>query len=164
MPNTTWLAGQRITADALNDMLPSSVQATTASFSVPNHPSTYTAVSWSAAAPIYPASMWVIGAPTRLVAPTAGTYIVHGGATWPGTLSTADARGEIRLTGSGTGATTARVQTQRGSTGGIASVCSGVVIFTAAGQYAELVLNQNSGVAVVITATFGLTRVSYATT
>lgn len=164
MTNTLWTAGQTIRASYLNDMWPSSVQATTASFAVPNHASNYTAVSWSAAAPIYPATMWVIGAPTRLVAPTAGTYVVHGGATWPGTLSTADARGEIRLNGSGTAATTAKVQTQRGSTGAQQSTISGVLIFTAAAQYAELVFNQNSGVSVSIAATFGMTRVSYATT
>jgi hypothetical protein len=161
--NTTWLAGQTITAAALNDMFPSSVQVVTASFAVPSHASNYTAVTWTSAAPAYPASMWVAGTPTRLIAPTAGTFLVHGGATWPGGLSTADARGEIRLTGSGTASTTARVQTQRGSNGGIASVLSGVVIFTAAGQYAELFFNQNSGGSLNITATFGMTRVSYAT-
>lgn len=164
MANTSWTAGQKITASALNDMWPSTVQATTASFAVPSHASNYTAVSWSAAAPIYPSSMWVIGAPTRLVAPTEGTYLVHGGVTWPGTLSTTDARGEIRFNGSGTAVTTARVQTQRGSTGAQASTISGVVIFTAAAQYAELVFNQNSGVSVSIAGTFGMTRISYATT
>ncbi|MCY0930779.1 hypothetical protein OTB20_32240 [Streptomyces sp. H27-H1] len=164
MANTTWYAGQRLTADALNDMWPSSVQATTASFSVPTAPSAYTAVPFTAAAPIYPSTMWLIGAPTRLVAPTEGTYVVHGGITWPGTLSTADARGEIRFNGSGTAVTTARVQTQRGSTGGMGATMSGTVIFTAAAQYIELYVNQNSGVSVVITAAFGMTRISYATT
>lgn len=164
MPNTSWTAGQRITASALNDMFPSSVQAVTAGFSLTNHISTYFAVSWTSAAPIYPSSMWTVGQPTRLVAPSAGTYVVHGGITWIGTLSTADARGEIRLNGSGTAVSTARVQTQRGSNGGQASTMSGVVIFTAAGQYAELYLNQNSGSNFSVSATFGMTRVSYATT
>lgn len=164
MTNTVWAAGQRITAAALNDMWPSSAQVVASGFSVPSHASNYTAVTWASAAMAYPSSMWASGNPTRLIAPTAGTYIVHGGITWPGTLSTADARGELRLNGSGTAATTARVQTQRGSTGNFGATLSGTLIFTAAGQYVELYFNQASGVAVSIAATLGMTRASYATT
>lgn len=163
MTTTSWTSGQRLTASALNDLFATTVQAVATSFAVPSHASTYYTVSFASAAPITPSTMWLVGAPTRLVAPTPGTYAVHGGVTWPGTLSTADGRGELRFNGSGSAVATARVQTQRGSTGGQGATISGVVIFTAADQYVELVLNQNSGVSVSVAATLGLSRVSYAT-
>lgn len=163
MPNTVWFAGQRITADALNDLFPSSVQVVAPSFSQPSHASNYTVFTWASVSSATSASMWSAGTPTRLIAPTAGTYIVHGGITWPGGLSTQDARGEFRLNGSGVASTTARMATQRGSVGACQSVCSGVVVFTAAEQYVELFLNQNSGGSLSLSATLGMTRVSYAT-
>lgn len=163
MTNTTWLAGQKITASALNDLFPSSVQVINLGYSQPSHASNYTALSWASVSSATSASMWSASTPTRLIAPTAGTYLVHGGITWPGGLAAQDARGEFRLNGSGTASTTARMATQRGSVGACQSVCSGVVVFTAAAQYVELYLNQNSGGALSLSATLGMTRMSYAT-
>ncbi len=155
-------AGQRITAGALNDLIPPSVQAVNSSFSLASAASAYTAAAYTGEASINVASMWTIGQPTRLVGPTAGTYQVHGFVVWPGALGTADGRGEFRVNGSATAAPTARLGVERGSTGNAASVASGTVVFTAAGQYVELYLNQNSGATTSLIVSMGITRVSSA--
>lgn len=163
MPNTIWLAGQRITADALNDMFLSGVQVLNSSFSLASSSSVYTAVSFSSILSATDTSMWSISNPTRLVAPHAGTFNVHGYVVWPGTLSSADGRAELRISGSGTAATGGRLNMTRGSAGNGAAVLSGQVIFTAAAQYVELVANQNSGSSNSLTVAFGMTRAHYST-
>ncbi|MEU9415151.1 hypothetical protein [Streptomyces sp. NPDC048272] len=108
--------------------------------------------------------MYSSGQPTRLVMPLAGTYVLDGYIIWPGTLSTAEGRGELRLNGSGTAATTARVNITKGSVGNAPAAISGRVIATAPGQYLELFGNQASGSSVSLTVALGITRVSASTT
>ncbi|MFI9005108.1 hypothetical protein [Streptomyces sp. NPDC053541] len=163
MPQTSWAAGQRITAGGLNDLIPPSIQLVQPSTSIPVGANTYTPVPFASVAQTNTPSMWSAGQPTRLVAPYAGTFLLHGFIGWPGTLGTADARGEFRTNGSATPIATAKCGTQRGSTGNMASTLSGVVIFTAAAQYVELYLNHAAAGAVAISATLGMTRVSFAT-
>ncbi|MFE5912094.1 hypothetical protein ACFQ6B_23835 [Streptomyces wedmorensis] len=162
MPVTQYYAGQRITADGLNDLIPPSLQLSRTSAAIASSPTTYTAVSFDTVASQNTASMWSVGQPTRIIAPYPGTFQIHGGITWPATLSTADGRAEVRFNGTGVPAPTSRCGTQRGSTGNMQSTFSGVVVFTAAGQYVEVFANQNSGVSINIAVTFGLTRVSFA--
>ncbi|MEU9861337.1 hypothetical protein AB0D99_10695 [Streptomyces sp. NPDC047971] len=169
----TWVVGEVVTAAMMNaeirDQMTGLVgilcctQVVATAFSLPSHASNYTAISWASIASSNDTSMWNSGQATRLVAPRAGTYIIHGGITWPGTLSTNDARTEIRANGSGTVLSTAKSGTQRGSTGNMQSTFSGVAIFTAASQYIEVFCNQNSGSSLSLPATFGMTCVSQAT-
>jgi hypothetical protein len=163
VPNTIWLAGQRITADALNDMFLSGVQVLNSAFSLASSASVYTAISFSSILGASDTSMWSISNPTRLVAPHAGTFNIHGHVVWPGTLAAADGRAELRISGSGTAAPGARLNITRGSAGNAAAALSGQVIFTAAGQYVELVANQNSGVSTSLIASLGMTRAHYST-
>jgi hypothetical protein len=108
--------------------------------------------------------MWSSGNPTRLVAPTAGTYAVTGSIIWPGTLGSADGRAELRLNGSGVESNTARFSIARGSVGNAPAVASGTVIFTAANQYLEVYANQNSGTNMVgtLAVALGMSRISNA--
>lgn len=162
MPQTSWPAGGRITASGLNDMIPPSLQLSRGSAAIATSPTTYTAVSFDTVASQNLASLWSNSQPTRIVAPYPGTFQIHGGITWPATLGTADGRAEVRFNGTGTPVATSRCGTQRGSTGNMQSTFSGVVVFTAAGQYVEIFANQNSGVSINIAVTFGMTRVSFA--
>lgn len=169
----TWVVGEVVTAAYMNaeirDQFTGMVgilcatQLLAPSFSLPSHASNYTAVTWASIASSNDTSMWSSGQATRLVAPRAGTYILHGGITWPGTLGSADGRAELRVNGGGTAITTAKCGTQRGSAGNMQSTISGVAVFTAAGQYIEIHANQNSGSAVSLAATFGMTCISQAT-
>lgn len=159
MPDPVVQPGQTITADAINSLVAPHVQVYNPSFSIPNGSSTYTACSFSSALSSNTASMWAIGQPTRLIAPTAGVYLLHGGLIWTGALGTADGRGEIRPNGLSTPATGARVGTQRGSGGNMQSTVSGSVVL-AAGGYIELYLNTQAAVSVAVAATLGITRVS----
>ncbi|WP_329114428.1 hypothetical protein [Streptomyces sp. NBC_01353] len=169
----TWVVGEVVTAAYMNaeirDQMTGlvgifcSTQVIATAFSLPSHASNYTAISWASIASSNDTSMWSSGAATRLVAPRAGTYILHGGITWPGTLGANDARTELRINGGGSTITTAKAGTQRGSTGNMQSTISGVAVFTAASQYIELVCNQNSGGSISLAATFGMTCVSQAT-
>ncbi|OLZ72578.1 hypothetical protein AVW11_04080 [Streptomyces amritsarensis] len=169
----TWVVGEVVTAAYMNAEIRDQftplvglfacTQVVNSSFSLGSHASNYTALSYSAISSSNNTSMWNISNPTRLVAPRAGTYIVHGGISWPSGLSTNDARAEWRLNGSGSATATARVTTQVESSGNCQAVASGVLIFTAASQYAEVHANQNSGGSLSLNVTMGMTCVSQAT-
>ncbi|MGW6395402.1 hypothetical protein ACWFR1_34040 [Streptomyces sp. NPDC055103] len=159
MPDPVVLPGQTITADTINGLVAPHIQVYNPTFSIPSGGGTYTACSFSSALSSNHASMWTIGQPTRLVAPSAGVYLLHGGIIWTGALSTFDGRGEIRPNGLSTPATGARVGTQRGSGGNMQSTVSGTVTL-AAGGYIELYLNTQAAVSVAVAATLGITRVS----
>lgn len=159
MPDPIVQPGQTIDADDINSLVQPHVQATVGTFSIPTGASTYTPVSFTSTLSSNTASMWTVGQPTRLVAPSAGVYIVHGGVTWTATLATSDGRGEIRANGSASASAGTRVGTQRGSTGNMQSTLSGTVAL-AAGGYIELYLNTASGSSVPVGVTLGMTRVS----
>ncbi|MFF5445500.1 hypothetical protein [Streptomyces sp. NPDC012888] len=169
----TWVVGEVVTAALMNAEIRDqfsglagilcSTQVVNASFALASHASNYTAISYTGISSSNDTSMWNVSNATRLVAPRAGTYLVHGGISWPSGLSTNDARGEFRLNGSGTATATARMATQQESTGNCQAVASGVLIFTAANQYAEVYVNQNSGSSLNLNVTMGMTCISQAT-
>ncbi|MFH9728300.1 hypothetical protein ACH4M4_35880 [Streptomyces sp. NPDC017254] len=151
--------GQTITADPINGLVQPHVQAVAGAATVPSGASTYTAVTFTSTISGNTSSMWAAGQPTRLIAPAAGVYLIHGGVTWPGALSTADARGEIRANGSASPATGTRVGSQRGSAGNMQVAATGTVVL-AAGGYIELYLNTQSGSSISAVVTLGITRIS----
>ncbi|WP_435969301.1 hypothetical protein [Streptomyces sp. Qhu_M48] len=151
--------GQTIYSDPINALVQPHVQASVGSFNVPSGGSTYTAVAFTSTLSGNTASMWSVSQPTRLIAPTAGVYLIHGGVIWAAALGAADARGEIRANGSGTPAPGTRVSTQRGSTGNMQATATGTVTL-AAGGYIELYLNTQSGSTIAATTTLGITRIS----
>lgn len=155
-------AGQKLTAAALNAALPIHIGVTASSFSLASNASTYFAVSFNAQSASNTTGMWSSGTPTKIFAPTAGTYSVGGFVVWPGGLSTTDGRGTFRLNGSGVDVTTAKVATQRGSTGNQTAVASGTVIMQA-GDYVEMYLNQNSGSALSLIVALNISRLSTST-
>lgn len=155
-------AGQRVTAGALNNALPVHCGVTVSSFSLPTSASAYTAVSFTAQSSSNTTGMWSAASPTRLVAPTAGTYDLSGVVTWPATLASSDGRGEFRVNGSATAITTGKVSIVRGSGGNATGVASGTAIL-AAGDYIELYVNQNSGSTCSLIIALAMTRVSTAT-
>ncbi|MFD4320103.1 hypothetical protein [Streptomyces sp. NPDC058548] len=159
MPDPIVYAGQTAKAGPINALVQPHVQAVVASFNVPSGASTYTPVAYTSTLSGNTSSMWGAGQPTRLIAPTAGVYLIHGGVTWPGALSTADARGEIRANGSGSPSPGTRVGSQRGSAGNMQVTASGTVTL-AAGGYIELYLNTQSGSTIPAAVTLGITRVS----
>ncbi|MFB7647120.1 hypothetical protein ACFC0S_16710 [Streptomyces sp. NPDC056084] len=138
------------------------VQAYNGSVTLTSSASAYTALNLGAVTSSNNASMWSSGQPTRLVAPTPGTYAVMGAIVWPGLLGSADGRAEVRLNGSATGSNTARFSIARGSNGNAAASASGTVIFTAAGQYLEVYANQNSGGSLNVAIGVGMNRISNA--
>ncbi|MES9804915.1 hypothetical protein [Streptomyces cinereoruber] len=158
MPTPIVYAGQVLRAATINDLVDPHVQAGS-SFVVPAGSSLYSACAFTSVLSGNEASMWSASAPTRLVAPVAGVYSVHGGITWPGTLGAADARGEIRANGASTPAPGTRIGTQRGSTGNMQVAASGALVL-AAGEYIELYLNTQSASPVTATVSLGMTRVS----
>ncbi|MFB7031704.1 MULTISPECIES: hypothetical protein [unclassified Streptomyces] len=157
-PTPVAYPGQNVKAEDLNGLVQPHVQATVGSFVVPTGAALYTAVAFTGTLTGNHSGMWVPAQSTRLVAPSAGVYLVHGGATWPGALNTADARGEIRIGGGGVAPGT-RVSTQRGSSGGMQSVATGTVALPAGG-YIEIFFNTQSGSNITISATLGITRIS----
>ncbi|MFE7516131.1 hypothetical protein ACFU8I_33595 [Streptomyces sp. NPDC057540] len=159
MPDPVVLAGQTIKADAINSLVAPHVQAYNPSFSIPSGAGTYTACAYTSALSSNTPTMWTIGQPTRLIAPSPGVYLLHGGLIWTSALSTFDGRGEIRANGGASPTSGTRVGTQRGSSGNMQSTISGTVTLTA-GQYIELYLNTQAGVAVAVAATLGMTRIS----
>ncbi|MFE5895827.1 hypothetical protein ACFQ67_00100 [Streptomyces sp. NPDC056488] len=158
MPTPIVYAGQVLRASTINDLIDPHIQAA-ASFVVPSGAGTYTACVFGSVLSGNEAGMWSAAQPTRLVAPVAGVYMVHGGIAWPNALSTADARAEIRPNGTGVAASGTRVGTQRGSAGNMQVTASGTIVM-AAGEYIELFLNTQSGSAITATVTLGITRVS----
>ncbi|MFJ3537064.1 hypothetical protein ACIPQA_16525 [Streptomyces sp. NPDC090109] len=159
MPDPIVYSGQTVKAATINDLVAPHVQVSVGAFAVPTGASTYTAVVFNTQLSGNTLSMWGAGAPTRLVAPTAGIYLVHGGITWPASLGAADARGEVRANGSASPSPGIRVGTQRGSAGNMQVAAVGTVVL-AAGGYIELYLNTQSGSVITSTATLGITRVS----
>lgn len=151
--------GQTVYSDPINALVQPHVQVSVGSFSVPSGASTYTPVAFSSTISGNTASMWSVSQPTRLIAPTAGVYLVHGGMIWAAALGAADARGEIRANGSGSPSSGTRVGTQRGSAGNMQQTATGIVVL-AAGGYIELYLNTQSGSAIASTTTLGMTRIS----
>lgn len=151
--------GQTVLAEPINALVQPHVQVLAGAFSVPAGASTYTACAFTSALSSNTASMWTAGAATRLIAPTAGVYLIHGGITWPAALSTSDARGEIRANGSASPSTGTRVGTQRGSSGNMQVTATGTVTL-AAGGYIELYLNTQNASAISATVTLGITRIS----
>lgn len=136
-----------------------SVYNDSATFSA--HASTYYAISWTGLQSSNRSGMWAGGNPTRLVLPTVGTYAVSGTIVWPGGLGANDGRAEIRLNGT---VQRARYSITRGSAGNAASVASGQVVCTVAGQYLEVWYNQASAGAIsAVAASLGVNRVSTAT-
>lgn len=124
------------------------------------HASTYYAISWTGLQSSNRSGMWAGGNPTRLVLPTVGTYAVSGTIVWPGGLGANDGRAEIRLNGT---VQRARYSITRGSAGNAASVASGQVVCTVAGQYLEVWYNQPSAGAIsAVAASLGVNRVSTA--
>ncbi|MFJ3786989.1 hypothetical protein [Streptomyces sp. NPDC090093] len=159
MPDPVVLPGQTVKADAINGLVSPHVQVYSPTFSIPNGSSTYTPVTFTSPLSSNHASMWNAGQPTRLVAPTAGVYLLHGGLIWTAALGASDGRGEIRANGVAAPTSGSRVGTQRGSAGNMQSTVSGVVTL-AAGGYIELYLNTQAAVAVAVAATLGMTRIS----
>ncbi|MYV64432.1 hypothetical protein GT043_00305 [Streptomyces sp. SID2131] len=159
MPDPVVLPGQTIKAEAINGLVAPHVQVYNPTFSIPNGTGTYTACSFSSTLSSNTPSMWASGQPTRLVAPTAGVYLLHGGLIWTAALGSTDGRGEIRANGVAAPTSGSRVGTQRGSAGNMQSTISGVVTL-AAGAYIELFLNTQAAVSVAVAATLGMTRIS----
>lgn len=121
--------------------------------------STYFALPFNTKVSSSGGTSWSAGTnPSRITVPKAGTYALSGRVIWPGALSTADARGEIRVNGT-TGLT--RFSTQRASGGSMSSVCSGLEVL-AAGDYVEIFFNQNIGSTLTLATQFGLHRISSA--
>lgn len=159
MPDPIVQPGQTVRAGPINALVQPHVQAYVANFTLPVGASTYTAVSYTTTLSSNTPSMWNSGQPTRLVAPSAGVYLIHGGVTWTGSLGTADGRGEIRANGASGPSLGTRVGTQRGSNGNMQSTVSGIVVLAANG-YIELYLNHGAAGSVSVTVTLGITRVS----
>ncbi|MBB4987501.1 hypothetical protein [Streptomyces nymphaeiformis] len=159
MPDPIVLSGQIITPDIINGLVQPHVQVVAGAFAVPAGASTYTPVAWASTLSGNHAPMWSLAQPTRLIAPSAGVYLIHGGVTWPGALGTSDARGEIRANGSASPSLGTRVGSQRGSAGNMQAAASGTVTLTAGG-YVELYLNTQAATAITATVTLGITRIS----
>jgi hypothetical protein len=138
------------------------VEMRNASVSVNSSPTVYTALNLGSVITSNRADMFNGATPTRLIAPTAGTYAVNGYMLWESSLGTADGRGEFRLNSTGVAAPLARFGMVRGSGGNGAGVASGVLVFSAPG-YAEVYGNQNSGSAVNISFAVGMHRISTST-
>lgn len=138
------------------------IQMSNPSVSLASHSTNYFALNLGAQISSNVPGMWNVGNPTRLVAPTAGTYRVSGVIVWQGTLGSQDGRAEFRTNGSSLSSTTARFTTMHGSNGNAASTASGVLIFSAPG-YAEVYANQNTGSTVAMTVAVGMERISMAT-
>lgn len=139
------------------------VQTYNAAASLASHATNYFALNLGGIISSNKTGMWASGNPTRLVAPTPGTYAVTGSIVWPGGLGSNDGRAEFRLNGSGTASNTARFSIARGSVGNAPSVASGTVIFTASGQYLELYANQASGSTISpLPVALGMNRISNA--
>lgn len=146
---------------AWQSMEPPQGQVYTDSHSFTSHAANYFAVTFAGLKSSNRSGMWAVGNPTRLVLPTAGTYVVNGTVLWPGGLGSADGRAEIRLNGT---TTNARYSITHGSTGNAAATASGSVVATAGGQYLEVYYNQASGSTVLgVAVTLGVQRVSTAT-
>lgn len=157
-----FLAGQRVTAQDLDDALPIQVGVTTTSFSLTSNVSTYYPVSFTAQSSSNTTGMWSVSDPTKLYLPTDGTYTVQGYTNWPATLGSNDGRGQFLLNGTGSPIVTAKCDTVAGSTGNITGAITGWVVGHA-GDYIQLVMNQNSGSACTLTVALVMTRVSTAT-
>jgi hypothetical protein len=147
---------------AWESLEPPQVQTLNSAFNLASNASNYTALNLGAVMSSNRAGMWASGQPTRLVAPTAGTYAVGGVIVWPGTLGSADGRAEFRVNGSSSPSSTARFSIARGSAGNAPAVASGYLVFTAAGQYAEVHANQNSGSTASLIVAVGMHRLSTA--
>ncbi|MFF0426916.1 hypothetical protein ACFYUJ_21190 [Streptomyces sp. NPDC004520] len=159
MPDPIVQPGQTVRAGPINTLVQPHVQALATAFAVPSGAGTYTACAFASTLSGNHTGMWTAGQPTRLIAPAAGVYLIHGGITWPGALGTADARGEIRIGGASTPAPGTRVGSQRGSAGNMQVTASGSVQL-AAGGYIELYLNTQSASAITAVVTLGITRIS----
>lgn len=162
--NTTNAVPDRWDGSAWSTTEQPTVGVVNTGFNLASNVSTYSAISYTSTLSSNRSGMWAAGQPTRLVAPLPGTYVVDGVILWPGSLGSADARADFRLNGSGVASNTARFSTTRGSGGNSAAVASGRLVFTAAGQYAEVFANQNSGASCTLTVEVGMTRVSASTT
>lgn len=146
----------------INPAEPPQVHTYNATATLPSDASAYTALNLGGKiSGNWPTPMWSSSNPTRIVLPTAGTYIPDGVILWPGTLGSMDGRAEWHLNGSSTALDTARFSTARGSAGNLASVSSGVIIASAPG-YAEVWANQHSGAALTLIVTAGVHRISTA--
>ena len=137
------------------------VQTYQAAFNLPSSGSAYTALNLGGQVSGNYAGMWSSGQPTRLAAPTPGTYAVNGHIMWQSSLGTNAGRAEFRQNGSGTAALYAHVGTMLGSTGNDASVASGVLVFGSPG-YVEVYANQATGGTIAISYSFGIRRISTA--
>jgi len=139
------------------------VQTYNSSFNLPSSGAVYTALDLGSQVSGNYAGMWSSGSPTRLSAPTPGTYAVSGYALWQSSLGTNAGRVEFRQNGNASAAPYAHVNTMLGSTGNDASVASGVLVFSSPG-YAEVYANQATGGTINISYSFGIRRISTATT
>jgi len=139
------------------------VQTYNSSFNLPSSGSAYTALDLGSQVSGNYAGMWSSGQPTRLNAPLPGTYAVSGYALWQSNLGTNAGRMEFRQNGGSSAAPYAHVNTMLGSSGNDASVASGVLVFSTAG-YAEVYANQATGGTITISYSFGIRRISTATT
>lgn len=135
------------------------IQTYNSTVNLPSHLTNYFSLNLGGQISGNVSGMWDSANPTRLIAPTAGTYAVDGLILWQGSLGSQDGRAELRQNGSSVGSNTARFTTMHGSNGNAASTASGVLIFTAPG-YAEVYANQNTGATVTLTVAVGMRRIS----
>lgn len=155
-------AGQRVTAQALNDALPVSVGVTTSTFNFASSASTYYPAAFTAQSSSNSSGMWSLSDPTKIYLPTDGTYTLSGYTNWPGTLGSGDGRGQFLLNGGSTPIATAKCDTVQGSGGNVTGSISGWVVGHA-GDYIQVVFNQNSGTSCTLVVALSVTRVSTAT-
>lgn len=141
---------------------PPHVQTTNPAVNLATATTTYTALNLGTVLTSNRSDMFDPVHPTRLIAPTPGTYATTGFLVWQGTLGTAEGRAEWRLNGSGVQAPAARFNIARGSGGNAPAVASGVLVFPSAG-YAEVYANQNSGGTTTLTTAIGMYRISTST-
>lgn len=115
-----------------------------------NRSSSSGAISWSSGSN-----------PTRVTISVPGTYAVNGTIVWPSSLgSTNNGRGHFRI--NGTTDSMFQFSTVTGSTGNFGAAASGLQVMNS-GDYIELMANQASGGATIITAVMGIWLVSLAT-
>lgn len=142
----TFTAGQKLRASELNDLLTvSRCSVSNPGFNVSN--STSTVVSWTAKTSGSLASMWSASSPTRLIVPSSGEYDLSLTVRWA-----ANATGQRSCSYSVNGAAlgpTSFFHTWNAVGGAFGSEQSAILrgIALTAGQYVELFLLQNSGVA-----------------
>jgi hypothetical protein len=137
---TAKLANQAVNADKIAT-LPSARVYSSSAFSVPN--STLTAISFTTARFRSPTSMWDVSTPTQLIAPQSGLYLITGSVHWASSSSGTYRHVGIMFNG------TNRVagQSRSPSTSASRWLSTSALWHMSAGEYVELVVQQDSGTA-----------------